>query len=133
MKRLIILLLVFISSGRLYPDGGVNTGYSDDVEFSYGGEIIPGKWLKKLKIEYEYMGKKQSVLTQIYFPRKYSKGDRLKTIVALHGYGSNYLSWGRKTRIESYADRYGFAIVCPNTGKTLFETKYYPETKYRWS
>jgi S-formylglutathione hydrolase FrmB len=134
MKRIIVLfLLVFISPGALYPDDGLNTGYSDDVEFTYNGEITPGKWLKKLKVEYEYKGKKYSVLTQIYFPRKYSKGDRLKTLVALHGYDSNYLSWGRKTRIEAFADQFGIAIVCPNTGKTLFETKYYPETKYRWS
>lgn len=134
MKRLIVLLLlIFISPCILYSDDDLHTGYSDNVEFTYDGEIKPGKWLNKLKVEYEYNGKKYSVLTRIYFPRKYTKGDRLRTIIALHGYDSNYLSWGRKTRIETYADQYGFAIACPNTGKTLFETKYYPETKYRWS
>jgi S-formylglutathione hydrolase FrmB len=134
MKRTIILfLLIFISSGTLYSNGDVNTGYSDDVEFSYSGEIKPGKWLEKLKVEYEYNGKKYTVLTRIYFPEKYTQGDRLRTIIALHGYDSNYLSWGRKTRIETFADQYGFAIVCPNTGKTLFETEYFPETKYKWS
>ncbi len=134
MKRpIILLLLTFLSSGALYSHEDLSTGYSDDVEFTYKGEIKPGKWLNKLKVEYEYSGKKYAVPARIYFPRKYSRGDRLRTIIALHGYDSNYLSWGRNTRIESHADRYGFAIVCPDTGKTLFETKYYPETKYRWS
>ncbi len=134
MKRIFFLtFLICISSGILYSEGDLKTGYSDETEFSYEGEIKPGKWLRKLKVEYEYGGKKYTVLTQIYFPRKYTKGDRLRTIIALHGYDSGYLSWERKTGIESFADQYGFAVVCPETGKTLFETHYYPETKYRWS
>jgi len=125
MKRLLILLLIipfFISCV---------TTRSHDMK--YKGAITPGKWLKDISVKVSD-GKETSIaMIQIYFPKNYKRGENTRTIIALPSYNSNERDWERNTSIEYLADKYNMAIVCPNMKKSLYESKYYPDTTYRWN
>jgi enterochelin esterase-like enzyme len=96
-------------------------------------EATPGKWLRNVKVEYRVEGNTGHVLVQIYFPKNYAAGAKARTLIVLHGYRQQPSDWENGTPITDYADRYDFVLVCPAMGTTLYESKYYPETKNRWA
>lgn len=110
--------------------GAVTLLYSGS--YSYPGNIQPGTWLRDIRIPYQSETNSYQATAQIYFPRDYRKGKNLRTLVVLHGYNQSMRVWEQHTDIERYADRYGFVLVCPNMGKTLYETRFYPETSVKW-
>jgi dipeptidyl aminopeptidase/acylaminoacyl peptidase len=74
----------------------------------------------------------KKVLVQIYFPKSYTgRGDRV--LVALHGYAGAMADYEENTNLAWLAEERGFVVVCPNMGRTLYESRYYPETEIRWS
>ncbi len=99
--------------------------------FSRSGQIKAGSWLRDVKVPYKWEGNAFSADAQIYFPKGYGKGP-MRSLVVLHGYNQNMRVWELNTGIGGQADRYGFVLVCPNMGKTLYETSFYPETTVRW-
>lgn len=99
----------------------------------YDGEIPAGQWLRQIPIEYIYEGKIQHAHIQIYFPKNFKRNVIKRTLIALHNTGSDMYEWERNSRITSSADSFGFVIVCPNMGVTLYETKFYPETTRKWA
>ncbi|PKL38544.1 MAG: hypothetical protein CVV44_11730 [Spirochaetae bacterium HGW-Spirochaetae-1] len=101
-------------------------------KFTYTGDIHSGKWMRDLKVPYTYGGKDYTGSLQIYFPRAYKKGERLRTLIVLHGYKGAMRDWETNTAIEKLADEYNFILVCPNMGATLYESAFYPETKVKW-
>ena len=105
-------------------------GTTSSGSFSYKGIIKPGRWINSLKID---IGAGHSVKYAIYFPKGYVKGESIKTVLALHGYAGNYREWGSQTQIEKFANEGHFAVVCPNMGKSLYASRYYKETKLKWS
>lgn len=112
---------------------GCQTGQVSSAHgFSYEGTIRAGQWNRfsvPLKTENETL----SVAAQIYFPEGYISGSSPRTVIAFHGYNGNERHWERNSAIEKYADTYGFAIVCPDMGRSIFATRYYPETTNKWS
>lgn len=122
----LILILFFLScfSGG---GGGTRSG------FSFRGEITPGEWLEGLSVTCGEKEDKADVRLRIYFPKGYEKGKPVRTLIALHGYRGSMYDWGRYTAIETYADRYNMAVVCPDMGRSVYSTAYYPETTHRWS
>jgi S-formylglutathione hydrolase FrmB len=123
MKRAILLFIYFFAITRL-------TASSEDID--YKSKIQPGKWLRNVTVKTEYMGETSSVAIQIYFPRDYVKGKKLRTIIALHQSDSGERDW-ESARIESLADRYNMVIVCPNMKRSVYENSFYSETSYRWN
>jgi S-formylglutathione hydrolase FrmB len=96
-------------------------------------DVTPGKWLRNVKVEYRAEGNVGYGTVQIYFPKKYEPGAGARTLIVLHGYRQQPSDWENGTPITDYADRYDFVLVCPAMGTTLYESKYYPETKNRWA
>lgn len=95
-------------------------------------KIRPGRWLRNVKVNFD-KGEKDYVVMQIYFPKGYKKGDKIRTLIALHDYDGNLRDWETNSSIERQADKYNMAIVCPNMRRTLYESKYYPETINKWA
>jgi S-formylglutathione hydrolase FrmB len=100
--------------------------------FSYEGEIIPGKWIRNLKVVYsdEKDGFRN---VQIFFPKSYKKKENVRVLIALHGYGANLREWEINSTIEKLADDLNFVIVCPDMGNSIYESKFYPETTVKWA
>lgn len=96
-------------------------------------DAAPGEWLRNVKVEYRAEGSVGFGLVQIYFPKKYRAGSKARTLIVLHGYRQQPGDWENGTPITDYADRYDFVLVCPAMSTTLYESKYYPETKNRWA
>lgn len=45
---------------------------------------------------------------------KFSTKRKFKTLVLLHGFSGTHSSWHRNTRMESYAEKKGLAVICPD-------------------
>lgn len=101
--------------------------------FTYKGTVTPGSWIKNIQVPYEADKAAHNAMAQIYLPKGYVNGDEKRTLIVLHGYGQNMKSWEQNSDIEGFANKYGFALVCPDMGKTLYETSYYPETTVKWA
>ena len=123
MKRSLLLVIYFIALSQL-------TISAEDID--YKNMIQPGRWLKNIVVNTEYMGESSTANIQIYFPKDYVKGKKLRTIIALHQSDKNERDW-ESSRIESFADRYNMVIVCPNMKRSVYENSYYPETTYKWN
>ncbi len=123
MKKCFPLLVFFLLLPLIVSAGDVD----------YISQIQPGKWLKNVIVKTEYMGESSTAKIQIYFPKNYTKGDKLRTLIALHQYDSNERDWETGASIESSANKYNMIIVCPNMNKSVYETSYYPETTYKWN
>lgn len=99
----------------------------------YKGEITPGKWLRKIPVEIKNAKETSRAHIQLYFPSGYVKGKNYRTIIALHSYNANEREWEINTNIEALANKYNFVIVCPDMKGSVYESKYYPETKTKWN
>jgi len=104
-----------------------------NLQFSYKKKITPGQWLRHLKIEFSDKDQTASTQVQIFFPKNYLKGKKFRTLIALHPYNGSLTDWEKYTPIESYANQHDFVLVCPEMGKTVYETKFYPETIEKWN
>ncbi|MCX7680301.1 MAG: esterase family protein [Spirochaetes bacterium] len=89
--------------------------------------------MRDIPIEFSFEGTTHRTFMQIYFPKSFKRETTRRTLIALHNTGSDLREWERNSRITYSADEYGFAIVCPNMGVTLYETKFYPETTRKWN
>jgi len=125
-KFLTILLFTFYFSCS-------SLNMSQPHSFKYKGKIKPGKWLRYIKIPYTAGEKEFFVKMQIYFPKNYKKNVNFRTIILLPGYNFNIRDWEISTNIEKYANEYNIILVCPDMRKTLYETKFYPETTNKWT
>jgi S-formylglutathione hydrolase FrmB len=123
MRKQIFLILLILAIFQL-SIWGQNTDYKSQVK--------PGEWLRNVQLDYTFEEKQGSGLMQIYFPKDYDRSSKFRTLIVLHGYGHNMKDWEKNTSIKSYADKHKFVLVCPDMGKTLYETKYYPETVNKW-
>ena len=123
MKKTLLLFIFFISASI--------TGSAGEIDYSSLAQ--PGKWLKNVVVKTEYMGETSTAKIQIYFPKSYTKGAKMRTVIALHQYANNEKDWETGASIESSANKYNMVIVCPNMDKSVYETSYYPETTYKWN
>ena len=123
MKKILPILILILTASL--------SGSAGDVDYS--SQVQPGKWLRNVMVKTEYMGETSSAKIQIYFPKSYTKGQKLRTIIALHQYANNEKDWESGALIESQANKYNMVIVCPDMDKSVYETNYYPETTYKWN
>ena len=116
---ILVLCVIAAGSGNSFGSG-------------YGGKIVPGTW-NTVEVPYSGAEGTFSVKMQVYFPRKYSLGDRVPVMLLLHNYGSSMYEWGRNSAIAAQAEKYAVVLVSPDMGKTLYETEYFPETTLKWN
>ena len=54
-------------------------------------------------------------------------------VLVLPGWSYNRKRWLNETRLKEYARKNNFTLVCPEMGKTLYESEFFPETKLKWA
>ena len=69
----------------------------------------------------------------IYLPLNYKPGKEYPLVVALHGWNHLPEQWKEMSTIASFADLYSYVIVCPDMGTSVYETRFFPETKKAWN
>jgi len=85
---------------------------------------IPG-WNKNLMVD--------NVPYELYIPPHYSNAPLLPCILVLPGWNFPRTSWVENTSLVEYAEQYGYALILPEMGKTLYESSYYPQTRMKWN
>lgn len=84
-------------------------------------------WNKNLKVD--------DVPYDLYIPPNYGNTSNyvLPCLLVLPGWNFPRTSWIENTSIVEYANKYGYALIFPEMGKTLYESSYYPETTLKWN
>lgn len=82
-------------------------------------------WQKNLNIE--------GVLYDLYIPTKQESSLNRLCILLLPGWNFPRTSWVKDTHLVAYAEQYGYALLLPEMGKTIYESQYYDETTLRWN
>ncbi len=95
-------------------------------------DVQSGQWNDGVYVNYRSQGVEKSVALRIYYPKIAQGAECRRVLIALHDYNRTNKEWSDFTDIKSYADQYGFVIVCPNMGQTSYEMKFYAETVRPW-
>jgi putative tributyrin esterase len=71
----------------------------------------------------------------LYIPLNYGENTekQLPCVLVLPGWNFPRTSWLDHSRLVDYADRYGYALILPEMGKTIYESEYYPQTTLKWN
>lgn len=78
-------------------------------------------WHKNLQID--------DVFYDLYVPVSPPVG----AILVLPGWNFPRTSWVENSDLVKYAEKYGYALILPEMGQTIYESSYYPETTMRWN
>lgn len=96
--------------------------------------VAPGRWLDPVKVQGEIDGVSFEAPVVVYLPSGHTTegAPGRKLLVALHGWAHAPEDFRKHTRLAALADELGLVVVLPAMGKTVYETKLYPETKGAW-
>lgn len=65
----------------------------------------------------------------VYLPAGYPTAKKHPLVIALPGWNHSPELWRQKSDLGPLADRHGCVIAMPAMGKSVYETKFYPQTK----
>ncbi|HLL52104.1 MAG TPA: alpha/beta hydrolase-fold protein [Myxococcaceae bacterium] len=95
-----------------------------------------GRWAAPVKVTGTLEGKTATAPLLVYLPAGYAaKGESRKhpLVVALHGWNHSPELFRDKAGLSRWADRYGVVLAIPAMGKSIYETRLYPESKRAWA
>jgi hypothetical protein len=98
----------------------------------YTAEIPVKSWLRNINVPYSGPEGNFNVLIQIYFPQSYIKEKPVRTLILLPSYGRGLTEWEKNSAAVRYANEQQCVLVCPDMGRTVYESQYFPETTLRW-
>ncbi len=94
----------------------------------------PGKWSGPAAVTGVINGKRATGRLIMYLPAGYSPTGKTRypLVIALHGWGHSAKMFKKKGDLARWADLHRFVLAVPEMGKTIYETKFYPQSKGRW-
>ncbi|MBS1149743.1 MAG: Dipeptidyl aminopeptidase/acylaminoacyl-peptidase-like protein [Myxococcaceae bacterium] len=92
-----------------------------------------GAWSDAIPVTGTIDGKTGSGTMRVYLPAGCSSERRCPLVLALHGWGDSAEGWMAKGDLAAFADQYGLVIAVPSMGKTIYETRFYPESRGKWT
>lgn len=81
---------------------------------------LNNKWLKNEIVD--------SVYYDIYIPPNFQN----KCLLVFPGWNYSRKSWIKNTKLIHFSNQFGYALILPEMGKTLYESSYFPETYLKW-
>lgn len=93
-----------------------------------------GRWLDPIEVRGDVDGEEHQGEVLVYLPVTYRTdgSERLPLVIALHGWDHSPALFARRAELAPLADRHGFVVAIPDTGRSIFETRLYPETRGKW-
>lgn len=121
----------------------INPPVSAQVELNTSVEMILPEtdlsWDQSISLTNAHQGwnlnlEVDQVPYDLYIPLNYGEHTqkKLPCVLVLPGWNFPRTSWLDHSRLVDYADRYGYALILPEMGKTLYESEYYPQTTLKW-
>lgn len=94
-----------------------------------------GHWSESVKVSGTVDGASATAPMLVYLPAGYaSKGDRkYPLVIALPGWNHTPELFRDKGELARWADQYGVVLAVPAMGKTIYETRFYPESQGTWA
>ncbi len=71
------------------------------------------------------------VPVDMYIPKKLNE-ECTKTLLVLPGWKFSRKRWFQETELIQYITNQSYVALAPETSVTIYESKYYPETKLKW-
>jgi S-formylglutathione hydrolase FrmB len=66
----------------------------------------------------------------VYVPR--APAGPAPVVIALHGWNGRPEDWQRGPSLAALAEQHGVVVACPDLGTSVYESRYYPESRGRW-
>jgi len=95
-----------------------------------------GVWSKPIEVSGTVDGKRARAKLLVRTPAGYERehlNKRYPLVLALHGWGHSAVQFKKEGELGRWSDESGVVIAVPDMGKTVYETKLYPETRGAWS
>ncbi|MEQ9363147.1 MAG: prolyl oligopeptidase family serine peptidase [Leptospirales bacterium] len=92
-------------------------------------EQAPPVLIPRGQVEREVGGVAVTIYTPPETVAKEIRGD----VLVLPGWKYNRKRWLNETPIKSEADRLGLRLICPEMGRSIYASRYFPETGPRWN
>ncbi|MFZ5442439.1 MAG: alpha/beta hydrolase [Myxococcota bacterium] len=89
-----------------------------------------GAWAA-IELEGKLDGRVGKAPLHVYVPAGTAK--QFPLVIALPGWNHTPELWRSKSDLGALADRYGFVLAVPQLGKSIYETRFYPESKSSWT
>lgn len=98
------------------------------------GAAVPeqGRWVGPVEVSGTVDGAEHKAPILVYLPKGYEASKGHKLLIALHGWGHAPEDLRKNVKLAPWADSAGAVIVLPAMGKTVYETRFYKETKNAW-
>lgn len=94
---------------------------------------VPALALGAAKGSWQVTSLPQKVALHVYLPAASSAEAKLPLVVALPGWSHAPELWRQKSDLAPFAEKHGCLVAIPAMGKSVYETKFYPETKSPWT
>lgn len=90
-----------------------------------------GRWLEPREAVGSIDGEEVRGEVRVYLPAGYG-GERLPLLVALHGWDHSPALFQDRGGLGELAERHRVVVAVPDTGRSVFETSFYKESRSRW-
>ncbi|MBK7859330.1 MAG: prolyl oligopeptidase family serine peptidase [Archangiaceae bacterium] len=91
------------------------------------GATARGGWEKSVEVK----GPSGVSTVDVYVPAV-KAGEKLPLVIALHGWAHTPELWRQKADLGPLAEQHRCVIALPAMGKSIYETRFYPQTKSSW-
>ena len=102
------------------------------ASFKYDKPVTANAWVKGVSVPYKGPEGEFFVQVQVFFPDGFVKGEMIRSVILLPSRGKAITEWERNSMAKKFANQYKIALICPDTGKSVYETSFYPETADKW-
>jgi putative tributyrin esterase len=97
-----------------------------------GPSAVTGRWLDTMHAVGSIDGHEVIGEVRVYVPAGYGSGERFPLVIALHGWDHSPAQFQAHSELGALADKHRVVVAVPDTGRSIFETSFYPQSKSRW-
>jgi enterochelin esterase-like enzyme len=90
--------------------------------------------MKRIELKGEIDRRAGAAGLEVWLPERYGEGGaKHPLIIALHGWNNSPELWRQNGGLSALADQHRCVVAVPSMGKSVYETRFYPETKSSWT
>jgi S-formylglutathione hydrolase FrmB len=95
--------------------------------------VIASGWEAPIALEGTIDGRAGKSPLHVYLPKGYDAAKAYPLLIVLHGWDHSPELFRKKSDLAGLADAHGFVLAVPQMGRSIYETKFYAETKSPWT